>query len=451
MPTILVKITRQENEEYFGCLIGETVEVDFEKYVAGVVASEVGNAPMEACKAQAVAARTFAMSRGVLRGRSISDSSADAQAYRAKRYDANAYPNPVRAAEETAGEALMYKGEPARAIYTASNGGRTVSSKERWGGSFEYLRAQDDPWDRNAGYPLNGHGVGMSQRGAMWAAEHGKTYREILAFYYPGTELQGNYGEDKPMNEKAETIVRLAKEKLGCPYKWGALGEIINGQQTFDCRGFTWWLLHQVGIEISTTGATTQYNTASDWVERGMIRDMPNLVCPVFMHDEAENKMSHTGMHIGDGVIIHCTSNGGVKYGSTSDRSWTHYAIPKGMYTADEITKARENQIMRTLKNGSSGSDVLELQKLLNSLGYECGVPDGKFGSRTVLAVKMFQVNNGLTADGVVGPLTWAALNKGGDDGGGSADIRAEAEKIRALAEEIIAKCENIIKGGSAE
>ena len=64
MPVIRVKITRQENEEYFGCMIGETVEVDFEQYVAGVVASEVGNAHIEACKAQAVAARTFAMSRG---------------------------------------------------------------------------------------------------------------------------------------------------------------------------------------------------------------------------------------------------------------------------------------------------------------------------------------------------------------------------------------------------
>lgn len=35
-----------------------------------------------------------------------------------------------------------------------------------------------------------GHGVGMSQRGAQWmASEHGMTYQEILAFYYPGMEL----------------------------------------------------------------------------------------------------------------------------------------------------------------------------------------------------------------------------------------------------------------------
>lgn len=42
-----------------------------------------------------------------------------------------------------------------------------------------------------------GHGVGMSQRGAQWmAAQHGKTYQQIIAFYYPGLELM-RY-EDQP-------------------------------------------------------------------------------------------------------------------------------------------------------------------------------------------------------------------------------------------------------------
>ena len=42
-----------------------------------------------------------------------------------------------------------------------------------------------------------GHGVGMSQRGAQWmASEYGKTYQEIIAFYYPGLTLM-RY-EDQP-------------------------------------------------------------------------------------------------------------------------------------------------------------------------------------------------------------------------------------------------------------
>ena len=34
----------------------------------------------------------------------------------------------------------------------------------------------------------------MSQRGAQWAANNGKTFSEILSFYYPGSQLQANYG-----------------------------------------------------------------------------------------------------------------------------------------------------------------------------------------------------------------------------------------------------------------
>lgn len=58
---IRVKISRAENLSYFGCVAGTIVNIDMEEYVAGVVASEIGNAPLEACKAQAIAARTFAM------------------------------------------------------------------------------------------------------------------------------------------------------------------------------------------------------------------------------------------------------------------------------------------------------------------------------------------------------------------------------------------------------
>lgn len=449
MPDILVKVTRQENAEFYGCLIGDTVTVDFEKYVMGVVASEIGNAGIEACKAQAVAARTFAMSRGVLRGRSISDSSADAQAYRAQRCDAMTYPKPALATEQTSGEILIFGGEPARTIYTASNGGRTVSSEKKWGGSFSYLPEQEDPWDKKAGYSLNGHGVGMSQRGAMWAAEHGVNYRDILAFYYPGTTLVVNYGE-MPVNKKAETIVMLAKAHLGCPYVFGALGkENKKGVQEFDCRGFTWWLLHQVGIDISTVGATTQYNTVKDWVERGQTKDIPNLVCPVFMYNSSDKKMSHTGMHIGDGVVIHCTSNGGVKYGSLSNKSWTNYAIPKGLYSTEEIELARTKGVMRTLKSGSSGADVLSLQKTLTELGYDCGVPDGVFGTKTVLAVKMFQTNNGLTADGVVGPLTWAKLNGTREDISDENDDEDLSDTVampRELAESLLSWLEKQLK-----
>lgn len=61
MPEITVRITQEENAEFFGVSIGDTVNVDFEEYVAAVTASEIGESGMEACKAQAVAARSLAI------------------------------------------------------------------------------------------------------------------------------------------------------------------------------------------------------------------------------------------------------------------------------------------------------------------------------------------------------------------------------------------------------
>ena len=66
----------------------------------------------------------------------------------------------------------------------------------------------------------------------------------------------------------------------------------------------------------------------------------------------------------------------------------------------------------RLLRNGDEGEDVRELQSALIELGYSCGRwgMDGDFGDATELAVKLYQSRSGLAADGVVGPLTVAAI-----------------------------------------
>ena len=59
---------------------------------------------------------------------------------------------------------------------------------------------------------------------------------------------------------------------------------------------------------------------------------------------------------------------------------------------------------------GSRGDAVRKLQELLNKKGFDCGAVDGIFGSKTYAAVMAFQKANGLSADGIVGPLTWGKL-----------------------------------------
>lgn len=75
------------------------------------------------------------------------------------------------------------------------------------------------------------------------------------------------------------------------------------------------------------------------------------------------------------------------------------------------------------LKQGSRGEDVKTVQRKLKNWGYYSGSVDGIYGPATKKAVMYFQRKNGLTADGIVGSKTFAALGmmqqaSGGSSGG---------------------------------
>ena len=55
--------------------------------------------------------------------------------------------------------------------------------------------------------------------------------------------------------------------------------------------------------------------------------------------------------------------------------------------------------------NGARGDQVVNLQKSLKKLGFDPGVIDGIFGSKTEVAVKQFQASNSLVVDGKAGPI----------------------------------------------
>ncbi|MCA6575050.1 MAG: peptidoglycan-binding protein [Pseudanabaena sp. M57BS1SP1A06MG] len=65
-----------------------------------------------------------------------------------------------------------------------------------------------------------------------------------------------------------------------------------------------------------------------------------------------------------------------------------------------------------TLRQGSKGNAVVELQQLLQAKGFYIGKIDGDFGVGTANAVLKFQKANGLTADGIVGKASWAKLQE---------------------------------------
>ena len=123
------------------------VHVFMEDYMRGVLPYEMDNSfPLEALKAQAVAARTYALKKMSAQAATydVVDTTSD-QVY-------NGTPSGnarcVQAVEETAGIVGTVNGEYMASYYTASNGGQTESVANAWGsGSYSYLQVKDDPYD----------------------------------------------------------------------------------------------------------------------------------------------------------------------------------------------------------------------------------------------------------------------------------------------------------------
>lgn len=314
--TIRVKITKGKNAAYYGVAVGCVVEMELEEYLRGVVASEVGNAPLEACKAQAVASRTAAYPYYTA-NRQISDASANVQCFNAKRANSDEYPNAVQAVSETAGEVLCYHGDViSPCSFSDNNGGRTVSSEERWGGARVWLIEQDDPWSTGK---RTGHGVGMSQVGAENAASLGKTYTEILSFYYPGTTIQKE-GEDSIMSVKASYLVEKFKTMAlpwcspDSPWKYVAGGA---SKGSVDCSGaFTYW--YRQGGSSMYHGSNTMWRKYT--TEKGKIGEIelvPGMAVFKMRQDGKEpsafkkdglGNFYHVGLYIGGGQVIEAQS-----------------------------------------------------------------------------------------------------------------------------------------------
>ena len=183
---IKVRMTRAGNIARHGEGIAE---LDLEEYLCGVVPAEIGEGSYgDALRAQAVAARTFALRR-VLAGIVVDDTTSF-QAYRAELLDCS--PRSREAVADTAGVVLVYGGEVIDCYYSASNGGFTKRSGEVWSRDYPYYINKADPWDVAARVErpkAASHGVGMSQVGAQAMAEDGYSYDDILEHYYTGASV----------------------------------------------------------------------------------------------------------------------------------------------------------------------------------------------------------------------------------------------------------------------
>lgn len=185
----------------------------------------------------------------------------------------------------------------------------------------------------------------------------------------------------------------------------------------FDCRGFTYWILQLVfGFKLQGSGATSQWNTASNWKAKGKVSDgipADTLVC-LFVRNG--NTMEHTGFGWNNET---CECSVGVQHFTKRNKKWTDWAIPACIGGDVPTPTPPEPEQKPTLRRGSSGAYVNLAQTKLLQKGYDLGSfgVDGEFGAATEKAVREFQRDhtdpdgNPLTVDGVIGQKTWAALD----------------------------------------
>ena len=138
---------------------GERVEMELEEYVTGVVLAEMPAAfAEEALKAQAVAARTYALrmcgdsyhNGAVCTDPGCCQSYLSPKAY-VQYYGTQASCDRVRAAvAATAGEVLTYQGRVIYCPYFSCSGGSTESAVAVWGSEIAYLQAVDSPGEEFA-------------------------------------------------------------------------------------------------------------------------------------------------------------------------------------------------------------------------------------------------------------------------------------------------------------
>ena len=165
-----------------------------EEYLMGVVPAEMPSKwNEEAHKAQAIAARSYALAnlnkRGS-KGYDLKDTPAD-QAYGGASSET---PQTTRAVLSTRGEVLTYDNKIIPAYYHAASGGRTNSAGEVWNHDLPYIQSVEG-YDR--GIRKNGHGVGMSQYGANNLANRGFSAKQILNYFYKDI----NFSKLKPKEE----------------------------------------------------------------------------------------------------------------------------------------------------------------------------------------------------------------------------------------------------------
>lgn len=179
-----------------------------------------------------------------------------------------------------------------------------------------------------------------------------------------------------------------------------------------------------IPTECSCPRMITKAKSMGIWVENDAHKPSPGDIIMYDWDDSGKGDNTNSPDHVGvvekvSGstiTVIEGNYSNAVKRRTlqVNGRYIRGYIVPK--YDAEPVTVEESAEVCKVelheLKKGCTGIDVRALQTLLIGYGYSCGAfgADGDFGRATEGAVKQFQEDNGLEADGIVGIKTWTKM-----------------------------------------
>lgn len=203
--------------------------------------------------------------------------------------------------------------------------------------------------------------------------------------------------------------IERAKSYLGIPYVWG--GESI-AEGGMDCSGFAYNVLNDSGIEVCRDTAKGYYTQFKKY------EVAKSTICSgdLLFFGKSKASISHIAIAISSTEMIE--SIGGKR--NTIKNKGKGVSISKITRRKDLVAVCRFENVSRetlkcakpTLKRGSKGIEVSNLQKCLNHVFNYGLVVDGHFGPKTYNALCNFQLRYRLTVDGIYGRHTYNKMRE---------------------------------------
>jgi N-acetylmuramoyl-L-alanine amidase len=227
--------------------------------------------------------------------------------------------------------------------------------------------------------------------------------------------------------ENGSALLRTAEKHLNEKYVFGARVPMDNAAWTgpWDCAEFASWCYFQVCGELFGCNQKTDPATADAYTgywKRDALKEKcatsiagaKSTPGAMLLRYPAPGLIGHIAISDGKGgtVEAHSTKRGVIR--STVDgRRWDIGVLPPRLAykTPQKLNAyAPAGLVLRLKEPRMSGNLVRRLQEKLNMLGYSAGPVDGVYGPHTMAAVQVFQLSEGLAADGEAGQQTLHAL-----------------------------------------